>query len=190
MILSKITLDFVALKALNIKDPYAIHKFVYSLFPGDKRDFLYYDEPNTRNKQILVLSHRQPVIPQYGIVNSKYVPESFLQSQKYAFKALLNTERRGPDGKIQSIIGKNEVKEWFFDKTPKWGFEVNPDSLMTENQCAFIIHKGENKITISQALFTGELTVIDFDKFKESFENGIGRAKAWGFGMLQLKRIQ
>ena len=44
-------------------------------------------------------------------------------------------------------------------------------------------------VTISRAIITGALKVVDREKFRNSFYNGIGRERAFGCGLLQLAPI-
>ncbi|MGX8679016.1 MAG: type I-E CRISPR-associated protein Cas6/Cse3/CasE, partial [Sphaerochaetaceae bacterium] len=75
---------------------------------------------------------------------------------------------------------------WFLSKQNSWGFEVIQDSFEVFETGVQIFEKGETKITQSKASFRGVLRVTDRSVFKQSFEQGIGRGKAFGFGLLQL----
>ncbi|MDY4889294.1 MAG: type I-E CRISPR-associated protein Cas6/Cse3/CasE [Sphaerochaetaceae bacterium] len=191
MILSKLILDWKSLKSLSIKGPYGIHKLVYSMFPGDKRSFLYYENlQSTHGKEILILSKVQPALPNFGLLQSKTVPENFLESDTYAFQIMLNTVKRNHDGKLVPIIGKEEARQWFLNKEESWGFTVNQNSFEVVDSSVQVVEKGIQSITQTKAIFRGLLNVIDKSVFKQSFENGIGRGKAFGFGMLQLQKIK
>jgi len=187
VILSKLLLDWKSLKSLSIKGVYGIHKLIYSLFPGEKRSFLFYDRPECRfGKEILILSEMQPLLPPVGILQSKVIPDSFLENSSYAFQIMLNAVKRNSEGKLVPIIGKEEAAAWFLSKQNSWGFEVIQDSFEVFETGVQIFEKGETKITQSKASFRGVLRVTDRSVFKQSFEQGIGRGKAFGFGLLQL----
>jgi CRISPR system Cascade subunit CasE len=187
VILSKLLLDWKSLKSLSIKGVYRIHKLIYSLFPGEKRSFLFYDRPECRfGKEILILSEMQPLLPPVGILQSKVIPDSFLENSSYAFQIMLNAVKRNSEGKLVPIIGKEEAAAWFLSKQNSWGFEVIQDSFEVFETGVQIFEKGETKITQSKASFRGVLRVTDRSVFKQSFEQGIGRGKAFGFGLLQL----
>jgi CRISPR system Cascade subunit CasE len=47
-------------------------------------------------------------------------------------------------------------------------------------------NKKGNQVTLGSATLQGGLTVIDREKFKHSFCQGIGRGRAFGFGLLQI----
>ena len=85
-------------------------------------------------------------------------------------------------------------------KTVTYDFNVtwvtaNPDGLMERkviginNQWPLPIievDKGDQLITHGAATFLGKLNVMDRVKFIKSFKEGIGRAKGFGFGLLQI----
>jgi len=49
--------------------------------------------------------------------------------------------------------------------------------------------KKDNKVIQGRALITGVLSVQDRSLFRKSFQQGIGRGRAFGFGMLQIAPI-
>lgn len=190
LILSRLILDWRSLKKLGIRDEYGLHKLVYSLFPGNFRDFLFYDEPQAKyGKSILILSHTQPLLPQFGKLESKHIPDSYLDWNEYAFQVMINTCKRSKEGKLVPITSQENVIEWFKSKQSSWGFAVKEESFEVFDCGAAIIAKGKTNITLSKACFRGVLIVTDRDAFKHSFEKGIGKGKSFGFGLLQLKKI-
>lgn len=42
------------------------------------------------------------------------------------------------------------------------------------------------ELRLSKVVYEGRLTVIDKDKLKEALSKGIGKKKAYGFGMMTL----
>ncbi len=196
MIASVLKLNRADCKALEIKDAYSIHKVVYSLFPKQNhqvRDFLFSDKGGDWNgRQILILSARAPETPASGEIVSKEIPESFLQWDHYGFEVVVNpTERNGPSKTTKPVRGVENLRAWFLQKTPRWGFLVEPNSLQVSNICVQIFNKTEaEKHTHGSAKFIGRLKVIDRQAFVTSFNHGIGRAKGFGFGLLQIVPIQ
>ena len=199
MIASVLRLTRSDCKALGIRDAYGIHKAVYSLFPQQTeqtRDFLYADKGGDfKMRQVLILSHRPPEIPEFGQIESKRIPDSFLEHAEYGFNVLLNpTKRDKASGKIVPIKGDSEsgvtteqaLHRWFVSKAPQWGFEVKPQSLQINEIGVQTIKKGEHELVHGYAHFLGQFKVIHPEKFKQSFQNGIGRAKSFGFGLLQI----
>lgn len=196
MIASELRLNRADYKALEIKDAYRLHKIVYSLFPKQDdrhRDFLYADKGGDWNcRRILMLSERRPETPEFGEIESKDIPESFLRWDNYGFEVTVNpTHRNGPSQKTTPIKGRENLHNWFIQKAPAWGFDVKPDSLQASNigVVSFDRDKGRTQ-THGTATFIGKLKVIDREAFINSFKHGIGRAKGFGFGLLQVVPIQ
>ena len=85
------------------------------------------------------------------------------------------------------VRGQEAVIEWFIERVPQtWGFSVHSPSLQANNLCVMQFNKKGNQVTLGSATLQGGLTVIDREKFKHSFCQGIGRGRAFGFGLLQI----
>lgn len=196
MIASALRLNRADYKALGIKDAYSLHKVIYSLFPeqaNQRRDFIYADKGGGWDcRQILMLSERRPETPKFGKIESKEIPESFLRWDNYGFEVMVNpTQRNGPSKKTTPITGRENLHNWFMQKATAWGFDVEPDSLQISNIGVVRFTRG-NAITQTHgsATFIGKLMVTDREAFMNSFKHGIGRAKGFGFGLLQIVPIQ
>lgn len=192
MIASILVLDRKAIKTLKVTDVYSIHKIVYSLFPGNKRDFLYYDMGgDIRGRKVLILSHSQPLIPDFGSIQSKIVPKEFLNHQYYAFQILINPVQKSlKDKRLIPIISRENLIPWFTEKEKNWGFISDTASLDVYGLGVQIINRSKTKIIHNKAVFRGTMQVSDKIKLKHCFENGIGKGKAFGFGLLQLQPLQ
>ncbi|MFQ5752396.1 MAG: type I-E CRISPR-associated protein Cas6/Cse3/CasE [bacterium] len=196
MIASALRLSRADCKALDIKDAYSLHKTVYSLFPkqnGQVRDFIYADKGGDWScRRILILSTRKPEIPEFGEIESREVSEPFLQWDNYGFEVTANpTRRNGPSKKTTPIKGRENLHKWFIQKAPTWGFDVEPESLQI-SKIGVVSFDRDKSITQTHgtATFIGKLKVIDRQVFIKSFKQGIGRAKGFGFGLLQIVPIQ
>ncbi len=196
MIASMLKLNRSDCKALRIKDTYSLHRVVYSLFPKEDeqhRDFLYVDKGGDWNcRRILMLSKQMPATPEFGEIESKDVPESFLRWDNYGFEVKVNpTQRNGPSKKTTPIRGTENLYKWFIQKASAWGFEVEPESLQASKIGVVSFDRGKSITqTHGTATFIGKLKVIERNIFISSFKHGIGRAKGFGFGLLQLMPIQ
>ena len=188
------------IKTLKIKDAYSLHKAVYGLFEDVRSDaekktsmpsgIVYADKGGDFNKrQILMLSDRKPhQTPQFGEVQTKSIPENFLASDHYAFEVTLNPGKRDKKtGKIVPIRGREAIEKWFLERAPQsWGFSVNPENLQTGQISVQVFEKADRTITHGSATLKGELTITDRDRFTQSFTQGIGRGRTFGFGLLQI----
>ncbi|MBN1151251.1 type I-E CRISPR-associated protein Cas6/Cse3/CasE [candidate division WOR-3 bacterium] len=189
MIASMLKLNRSDCKALNITDPYSIHRVVYELFPGETRNFLFADKGGDFNtRQILILSEHNPKAPQFGEIESKPIPNNFLEYDHYGFEVMLNpTKRDKQTGKTVAIRGCENLIRWFLNKALILGFEIMANSLEIRNSGVQIFDLGNDKIvTHNRVTFVGKLKVTDRIKFQNSFVKGIGRAKGFGFGLFQI----
>lgn len=211
MIASALHLDRQAIKRLKIKDEYSLHRVVYSLFEdirsseqkqtGVSSGILYADKGGDKtHRKILMLSNRQPNIPEQGEISSKKIADNFLDYQSYRFEVVVNPSFR--DNKTRKIMGlpkpddkeknksafrRKQLSEWFIEKSEKnWGFITSPEYLEIHEIEFKQFKKGNYDIKQVQAKVLGRLTVTDKEKFIKSFQQGIGRGKAFGCGLLQI----
>lgn len=189
--------DFDEIRKNNqgVFDAYTIHKIVYSLFPKqtDKtRDFLFvYQGGDYYEKRILIFSREDPKEPQYGTIETKDIPQAFLEQNYYGFTVQMNpVKREKTSGKIVPIRGRDELIDWFTQKSASFGFEVLADSLSVGDTDVIQFEKDNKKVVLGKAVFTGRLKVTDRKLFCKSFEEGIGKGKAFGFGLLQIIPLQ
>jgi CRISPR system Cascade subunit CasE len=178
----------------HIINEYDIHKYVYSLFPLEKgivRPFLFNDKGEKQGyREIILISKNFPKSPPFGTCNSKKVPEELLNYSGYRFSVKLNpvTRNKGKDKRIEGI---EEIKSWFINKAPEWGFQVDTRTLETSPIKILTIRDTtkERTLTKQSVEFSGQFTVLDKSALLRSFCAGIGRGKAFGFGLLEIVPI-
>lgn len=199
---SVLNLDRKAVRALKITDPYSVHRVVYSLFKDVRTDdeknqstssgILYHDQGGSyTGRQILIMSDRIPSlnIDGYGRVETKKINPPFLAFDHYRFKVMINPCRRNnKTRKLIPVKGREDIAQWFIQRSEQsWGFNA-ANSHLQVNGIEVLRFKGKNQrsITIAQACLEGVLKVTDRDKFIPGFRQGIGRARAFGCGLLQI----
>lgn len=188
------------IKTLKITDAYSLHKQVYGLFDDVRSDsdkansessgILWVDKGGDfQTRQILMLSTRRPhQTPQFGEVESRVIKPDFVQHKRYGFEITLNPSKRNKQsGKIEAIRNRDEIALWAIERAHKsWGFEIHPDHLQVQINPVLQFNKNGKTVTHNSAHLKGELKVTDRTQFMQSFLNGIGRGKAFGFGLLQI----
>lgn len=191
--LSRSDIQQIAVGNQNVFDAYTLHKVVYDLFPKETeetRSFLYVDKGGDfQGKQVLLLSKNEPKIPEIGELETRAISDDFLQQEYYGFEVVMNPVRcDSKTGKKIPIRGndKEGLKKWFLEKTEVNGFEVEQDSLMIGDTNILVFLKSGKKVTLGKAVFKGRLKVVDREKFVKTFENGLGKGKAFGFGLFQI----
>ncbi|MBS3954228.1 MAG: type I-E CRISPR-associated protein Cas6/Cse3/CasE [Methylomicrobium sp.] len=187
-------------KTLKVTDAYSLHRVVYDLFDDIRSTqqkqtsipsgILYADKGGDfTSRQILMLANRPPnPAPDYGQVESKVIGDAFLHYPRYAFEVIVNPGKRDKQtGKIVAVRGREAITAWFIDHAEKsWGFKVNPINLQIEKMAVQTFKKDSQTVTHGSATLKGELHVTDRDQFRQSFRQGIGRGRAFGFGLLQI----
>ncbi|BBP46414.1 type I-E CRISPR-associated protein Cas6/Cse3/CasE [Thiosulfatimonas sediminis] len=188
------------IKTLKITDAYSLHKQVYGLFDDVRTDddkansessgILWVDKGGDfHHRQILMLSTRKPhQTPQFGEVESRVIKPDFVQHRRYGFEITLNPSKRNKKtGKVEAIRKRDEIALWAIERAHKnWGFEINPNHLQVQINPVLEFKKTGKTVTHNSAHLKGELLVTDRNQFIQSFLSGIGRGKAFGFGLLQI----
>ena len=202
---SQLYLTHKDIKILKVRDAYSVHRVIYGLFPkyrneeqtNESSGILWRDDSGDETgRKILILSKVMPhQSPQFGKIKTINVSSHFLNYSSYIFNLKINPVKRlslknGQGHKDQPIISIDDIRTWVLNRSNKnWGFNIINDSLdITINSTERFI-KDTNKIVYNSATLRGSLVVIDTKRFESSFINGIGRGKAFGFGLLQIVPI-
>jgi|GEM_PF-502674 len=205
-------------KELMRYDSYAWHKKVWDCFPSltdQKRDFLMrIDEPDGIIR-IWTLSKREPERPPWcpaDIFHVKKVSNTFLNYKYYIFDVKVNpiialtqkdensttTLKRRNDKHTLSkripLIAKSDLRKWIDKKGEQGGFvisDLKPLEIGSAERVYFRKNAHGRNITgyHSGVVFRGVLEVTDPEKFTHIYCNGIGSAKAFGFGLFLLSPL-
>ncbi|GHU05196.1 type I-E CRISPR-associated protein Cas6/Cse3/CasE [Alphaproteobacteria bacterium] len=200
LIASVLDLDRKAVNALRITDLYSLHRVVYSLYDNVRGEdaqnqssgILFYASSTSQGRRILMLSNREPALHvdgQHGEVRSKPIPSSFLEYDRYRFKVLINpTRRNNASGKVLPVKGREAIGQWFCERAEaSWGFQADAERLQIDAVDVLrFTDKNRHPVTLAQAHLQGLLSVTDRGSFQRSFGQGIGRARAFGCGLLQI----
>ncbi len=198
------TLSVEDCRTLKISDAYSVHRVVYDLFEDVRNEkeknthkpsgILYADKGMKQGwRKIVILADRKAKQPSHGELEGKDVPEKFLDHDRYGFEVMMNPTRRDrATGKTVAIRERERLEEWFLKKAEEtWGFAVEKESVSIHNIGAQTFKKSKEGPTVThhRATFIGKIRITDREKFKEVFKKGIGRARAFGFGLLQIVPI-
>ena len=106
----------------------------------------------------------------------------------HAKSKLSDTERKAFTARDASKV----AVEWLAKRGPALGFELDIDPAITSAdgyQQVRIPHPGKRSIVYSEIEFTGALTVVDPELFRHALYNGIGKARAYGCGLMLVRRL-
>lgn len=193
--LSRYSLKLADIRALRLTDTYSLHRMVYSLFENVRGDdtqshngILFADKGgDARARNIIILSDRLPNAPEYGTLETRPLPDTYLSASAYRFEITINPVRRAnQSGKLIPVVGREAVATWFCDKAPGWGFNVLQESLLVAKTTVDVFFKGGHQVTLNKATLTGYLDVTDQQLFMSHVLQGIGRARSFGCGLLQI----
>ncbi len=192
-----------AVRLLRIRDTYDWHQRVWQAFGGrdDKsRDFLIRVDRKEEAYRVLIISSSVPSKPDWcptDCFGTKLIPDDFFAHPRYRFSLLANPTRklrvdnadgsRKKNGRRVPITKRQDLVAWLERKAAAGGFSINPDSLRTVPRGREYFHKdAASHGTHSAVEFEGELTVTNPAQLRATVADGIGSAKAFGFGLLVL----
>lgn len=179
----------------RVFDSYGWHKQIWLAFPGqdNKRPglFLFRVDDLRQEWRVYVLSAVEPKPPEWGIWQKpKEVAETFLKHDRYRFQLKANpTMRRKEDGRRLGLFKEDLLRAWMKRKGEVHGFAADESTLMVG---APMEERFRHDGVVGKHIavdFQGVLKVTNREAFKKAFENGIGSAKAFGFGLLMLRSV-
>jgi len=194
--LSRKQIDHQTAAQHQLTDSYAWHKALWKAFPEtENRNFLFRVENHSNGFMVYLLSEKKPINLDWGIWESKVVSEAFLTHSCYRFQLCANpTVKRKIEGRKNgtrtAICDADELKTWLLRKAEQSGFSIDESALQISPPINQPFRKNGKIGNHKRVEFQGVLNVIRPDLFKETFKNGIGSAKAFGFGLLVLQPVK
>jgi CRISPR system Cascade subunit CasE len=115
------------------------------------------------------------------------------QGQEWRFRLRANPTRNkkqsgAPKGRgvVYPYVRIDDQKQWLETRAPKHGFALKNFELVNQDISKF--RRLEETVTLHVATFEGTLRIEEPDLLREALISGIGRAKAYGCGLLTLAR--
>ena len=190
-ILSQLLVNKTDAARRRLSDAYAWHQILWKSFPdqdGVPRQFLFRIDDDGPHFKLLMLSKTAPSTIEVGAWHSKTVSPSFLSHRFYRFQIRANpTMRRSSDRRRLGIYSEEKLHQWIEKKAEQNGFKIEPHSLDIGSPMDEVFVRNRVRGKHVSVDFQGALQVTDREKFKLAFENGIGSAKSFGYGMLMLQ---
>ena len=194
--LTRITVDKRDALAQGTGDAYDWHQALWKAFPGhdgEERTFLFRVDENEGHFQAFLLSDLPVSLLAWGKWETKEISESFLSHSTYRFRLRANPTKRSNKGdnkgKGVGLYKEEEIKDWLARKAELSGFKT-ANFTVSKPVSDFFNKKGVKENKLNRVDFEGVLEVVDREKFKTAFNDGIGSAKSLGFGMLIIQPIK
>ena len=107
-----------------------------------------------------------------------------------AVHSVVENKERGVRGKIYAHVTAQRQREWLIKKSTTCGFTLDKHSFeaVETNQLHFQRNKGNPPVIINATVFEGGLMVTDAEMFTQALTHGVGRAKAYGCGLLTIAK--
>lgn len=205
MYLSRVQIDTENRKKIrDLSHLGAYHNWVENSFPleiktGIRSRKLWRIDSLNGIKYLLLVSDEKPdlkLLEQYGVSGSactksydKFL-ESIEENKLYRFRVTLNPVKairqdEGKRGRVVPEITAEQQMYFLESRAVKLGFELLPnDCLIVERSWDPLKKQGQKTIKLSKATFEGLLKVTDKTIFYNSLTKGIGKKKAYGFGLM------
>lgn len=205
MTISRLYLDLAAPAVQSVlQNPYAIHQAVLRSFPEDAGDsirVLFRVEPEVSDGvgTLLVQSNLEPdwSLPRFlkglPMLEARAKPfEPVLASGMTLHFRLRGNPTVRRAGKRLGLVGEAAQADWLQRKLETGGFEVAAISVVDEGTVrARRVGGGDRhaQMVFRSVRFEGALQVVDPARATAILQQGVGPAKAFGFGLLSLARV-
>jgi CRISPR system Cascade subunit CasE len=161
---------------------------------------------------LLILSEEQPnltsIVQQFGYSDvqpqgetKEYAPflDKLQNGQRWRFRLRANPVRssfkdideKTGRGKIFAHVTREQQKQWLLKRAEGHGFVVKPEEFAvvhTDWKKFCKSTQGQHQVVLRTATFEGVLTIADAGVFRNALISGIGRAKAYGCGLMTIMR--
>lgn len=91
-------------------------------------------------------------------------------------------------GKVVPHVTIEQQKKFLVDRSIKNGFELLSFNIIERGYVRFK-KPSKKDIMLSKAIYEGVLKITDIDKFRNVLVNGLGKKKAYGFGLMTVLPI-
>lgn len=212
MYISRVKLDLNNRKNLrDLSHLGCYHGWIEDSFPdergkGNRSRKLWRIDSIHNEHYLLVLSEEKPeesILEKYAVKGSleikDYDPfiEKLREGMQAKFRIKLNTVKSLADRSQGRRRGRlvpvplDELIPYFLSRAEKNGFHVDEGDLKIVARSKELFEKQDQedtriKLDLVSTSYEGLLTITDLEKFKKALAQGIGKKKAYGFGLLTI----
>lgn len=207
MYLSRVEVDsYNRRKIRDLTHVGAYHSWVEDSFPneagnkGRSRKLWRLDSLGGRT-WLLVVSEEKPDLTKlgkYGVEHTaetkNYTPflEQIRDGMRYRFRVVLNpvhsvTQGNGIRGRVYPEVTAEKQLEYLDRRAEKNGFQLQRERYTITERGYEVLKKPKMKaVHLCKVAYEGELVVTDRDLLCTALTKGIGKKKAYGFGMMTI----
>ncbi len=173
-----------------------------------EHNFLFRMDPHPGGRMVILVQSALQPDWDYAFQNSRFLlataPEckafqpAYSSGQRLRFRLVANPTKKvdtksSADGKRNNgrrvPLPADQFNEWLVRRSEKSGFTVNQDSLVAQRGFVYVNKKPQDKgQSLVSVRYEGTLQVADYERFHQTLIQGIGPAKAFGFGLLSVAR--
>lgn len=207
MYISRVALDSNDRKKLkDLTHLGAYHNWVESSFPEELRANvrsrkLWRIDTLKGEKYLLLISEAEPdkkCLEKYGVSGTAQTKpydkflESINEERVYRFRVTLNPVKSisqgiGKRGRVVPEITAEQQMAFLESRAGKLGFELIPDEYqIVERSWEPFTKQGQKMIRLNKVTYEGMLKVTQKDVFYRTLTEGIGKKKAYGFGLMTI----
>ena len=205
MYLSRVVIDSYNRKKIkDLTHLGAYHNWIESSFPEEIKENvrsrkLWRIDILQGTKYLLLVSNEKPdlkILEKYGVQGSaqtkiydRYL-DAIQEDKLYRFRVTLNpvkalSQGPGKRGKVVPEITADQQIIFLESRADKNGFELVPDNYqIVERSWEPFRKQGQKMIRLSKATYEGMLKVTNKGVFYQTLTEGIGKKKAYGFGLM------
>lgn len=178
-----------------VRNPYSLHKMIWNAFPDmpeAERSYLFRTDPEKgRGKtSLLLLSQFSPNGRIQGgeLLKSIQLSPRFRSGERLAFSLRGNPTLRSMKTATRvPLAGTESLSDWISRKFDSVAL-VDPATLQIKNRQEIYFNKKGQQGKVVTVDFEGILTCTNPEGLVELLQKGIGPAKAFGCGLVLLKR--
>lgn len=209
MYLTRVKLDLAKRETLiALASPQILHSAIENSYKGERQRRLWRIDCVNDEHYLLILSPSEPDFSAFfkrfakneesGMMTKFYDPllNRIENSQTWYFRLRANPvhsvagDLNGSSrGKVVAHVSVQHQKQWLIKRAESCGFLINEELFDIVHTQWLKFERGINaQASILAVSFEGLLTVTDKEMFKRTLVSGIGRAKAFGCGLLTIVR--
>ncbi len=210
MYLSRVEIDLNnRKKTRELTHAGAFHNWVEQCFPQEiqaqtKTRKLWRIDQLRGKQYLLLVSETKPDLQRferYGVEQTAETKsyDSFLQNlqsdMRMQFRVTLNPvvsiSRPGKRGRVVPHVTAERQKKFLMALAEKNGFLLQEDECRIVKRGYTLLKKsGEKPLRLVRATYEGVLTIKDVDVFRKILTHGLGKKKAYGFGLLTVVPVR